>query len=70
MSSARMYVCMYVCNLWMCAPLAPKLLFKSCSIIGRCPVNLNIRARKIGALQMGPKTQNGDFLENDSDDFD
>jgi hypothetical protein len=26
-------------------------------------VNLNIPASKIGALQTGPKTQNGDFLK-------
>jgi hypothetical protein len=28
-----------------------------------CRINLNITAPKIRALQMGPKTENGDFLE-------
>jgi hypothetical protein len=31
---------------------------------------MNILAPKIGALQMGPRTQNYDFLENGSDAFD
>jgi hypothetical protein len=31
---------------------------------------MNITAPKIRALQMGPKTQNGDFLENGFNDFD
>jgi hypothetical protein len=33
-----------------------------------CPVNMNILAPKIGVLQMGPKKQNYDFLENSSND--
>jgi hypothetical protein len=33
-------------------------------------MNMNILASKVGALQMGPKKQNGDFLENGSNDFD
>jgi hypothetical protein len=32
-------------------------------------VNRNILAPKTGALQMCPKKQNGDFLENGSNDF-
>jgi hypothetical protein len=31
---------------------------------------MNIPAPKIGTLQMGPKTQNGEFLKNGSNDFD
>jgi hypothetical protein len=31
---------------------------------------LNIPGQIIGALQMGPKIQNEDFLENGSNDFD
>jgi hypothetical protein len=30
----------------------------------------DVPASKIGALQMGPKTQNGNFLENGQNDFD
>jgi hypothetical protein len=33
-------------------------------------MNMNITAPKIGTLRMGPKTQNGDLLENGSNDFD
>jgi hypothetical protein len=39
-------------------------LFKSLSIIRWCLVNMNILAPKIGALQLDPKNQNGDFLEH------
>jgi hypothetical protein len=44
-------------------------VFDDFSIIGRCLVNMNILAPKIGALQMGPKVQNGDSHENFSYDF-
>jgi hypothetical protein len=40
--------------------------FLSISVIGRCQVNVNIPALQIGAIHMGPKTQNGDFLKDDS----
>jgi hypothetical protein len=33
-------------------------------------VNLNSPAPKIGTLEIGSEIQNGDFLENDSSDFD
>jgi hypothetical protein len=33
-------------------------------------VNVNNLGPKIGAVQMGPKTQICDFPENDSNDFD
>jgi hypothetical protein len=29
--------------------------------VGRFPLNINVPAAKIGALQMNPKTQNDDF---------
>jgi hypothetical protein len=45
------------------------LVFKSLPFLGQCPVNLNIPAPKSGTLQIGPKMQNGDFLENGSNDF-
>jgi hypothetical protein len=49
----------------MCALLAPEwldefysyLVFKSLSIIDHCPVNVDILAPKIEALQMGPKNK-------------
>jgi hypothetical protein len=75
-------ICMYVwmdgwMDGWTCTSLIPEQLdgfykysvFTSLSGIGRCPVNINISAPKIGALQMGLKTQNGDFLENGSNDI-
>ncbi|PNF43352.1 hypothetical protein B7P43_G14465 [Cryptotermes secundus] len=37
------------------------LVFKGLYIRVQCPVNLNILASKLQALQNGPKTQNGDF---------
>jgi hypothetical protein len=45
------------------------LIFKSLTSIGRCPMDMNIPAQKIRALQMGPKTQNDDLLENGFYDF-
>jgi hypothetical protein len=46
-------------------------IFKNLSILGgQCSVNINIPAPKIGAFQMSPKTQNGDFLKNGSNDVD
>jgi hypothetical protein len=58
----------------MCASLGPErmdefysnLALMSLSDIGRFLVNMNILALKIRALQMGPKTHNGDFIENGS----
>jgi hypothetical protein len=44
----------------MCALLAPEWLdkvLKYLSIIDRCPVNMDILAPKIEALQMGPENQ-------------
>jgi hypothetical protein len=46
------------------------LAFKNLSILGRCLVNTNIPAPKTEALEMGPKTQNGYFLENTFNDYD
>jgi hypothetical protein len=54
---------------WICIWLAPEWLerfysysvLKNFSIQSWCPANLNILAPKIGALETGPKTQNGDF---------
>jgi hypothetical protein len=36
----------------------------------RCPVHTNILASKIGVFQIYPKKQNGDFLEDNFNDFD
>jgi hypothetical protein len=36
--------------------------FKSFSVIGLCSVNVNIPASKTGALKMGLKDKNGDFI--------
>jgi hypothetical protein len=59
-----------VCNVspyvWVCASLASERLegfysyslFKSLSIVGRYPMNINILAPKIGVIQVGPETQN------------
>jgi hypothetical protein len=62
---------------WICVSLASERLegfysysaFKSLSIIGRFPVNMNIPAPKTGALLLGPQSQNADFLENRTNDF-
>jgi hypothetical protein len=60
----RMHVCMYRSR---CTSLGPERLdgfysvFKSLSVISRCPMNTNILAPKTGYLQIIPKTQNGDF---------
>jgi hypothetical protein len=45
-------------------------VFKRLSVIVWCPMYMNIIAPKTGALQMGSKTLNDDFLENYSNDFD
>jgi hypothetical protein len=47
-------VCMGVCHggTWNVG----RILFMSLSATGRCLMNLNILALKVGALQMGPKT--------------
>jgi hypothetical protein len=44
--------------------------FNNSSLLGRCPVNLNIPAPKIWTLGRGPKIQNGDFFETGCNDFD
>jgi hypothetical protein len=44
-------------------------VFKCISVIGRCVVKMHILAPKISALKMSSKKQNGDFLENGSNDF-
>jgi hypothetical protein len=62
---------MYVC---MCASSAPEQLdgfylysaFKTESIIGPCSVNMNIISKKIGALQIGPKTKEDNFSKKSS----
>jgi hypothetical protein len=75
MPSIYLSVCM---QRWLCALLAPQRLdgfysyleLKSLSTVGRCSVNLNSPAPKLETLERGPKTQNGNFLENGSNDFD
>jgi hypothetical protein len=68
----------------MCASPAPERLdgfysysvIKNLSVIARCPVNMNLKscmnilAPKNGALSDGLLKQNGDFLENCSENFD
>jgi hypothetical protein len=51
----------YVVCIYMCTSQVPQwldwfihLILKSLSIIGQCLVHMNISARKIGALHMGP----------------
>jgi hypothetical protein len=46
------------------------LVFKSLSIQGWFMVNLNIPAPKTVTIQRGPKTQNGNILENGYYNFD
>jgi hypothetical protein len=61
----------------MCASLAPELLdgfyscsvFKSLSILGRCPVNLNIPYPKQAISRWAP-AKNRDFIENRLNDSD
>jgi hypothetical protein len=58
---------LYILYMWVCPWLVPEfmdgfypyLLFKRVSITGQCPVNMNIQAPKLEALQMGIKTENG-----------
>lgn len=45
-------------------------VFNSSSILGQCAVNTNTPATKTGAFQMGPKTQNDNYLKNISNDSD
>jgi hypothetical protein len=69
MTPLRMLVSVH---LYICPQLAPEqldklysyLLFKTLSIIGQCPVNMDILAPK-GALHM-LSHQNGKFLESGS----
>jgi hypothetical protein len=44
--------------------------FKSLSVTVGCSVNMNILSPKMGALYMGPKTQNADFFKNGRTDVD
>jgi hypothetical protein len=37
--------------------------------MGEYTVNMNILAPKLGALHMGPRTQNRDFLDDNRSDF-
>jgi hypothetical protein len=61
----------------MCALLVPELLdrffhvwyLKSLSIIGECPLNVNILAPKVGAPQMSPANKIATFLKM-TDEFD
>jgi hypothetical protein len=46
------------------------VVFMSLFVVGWCPLNIKNPASKIGTFQMGPKTRNGDFLENGCNDFD
>jgi hypothetical protein len=39
------------------------MFIRSLSTLGRCSVNLNSPTAKIGTLEIGPKTQNGNFLK-------
>jgi hypothetical protein len=52
----------YTCTLtrtWKLDRFYSYLVLTSLSILDRCPVNLNTQAPKLGAFQMGPKTQRG-----------
>jgi hypothetical protein len=44
--------------------------FKSLFVIAYYPVNLKVPSPKLWDLQMGPNTQNGEFLEKGFSDFD
>jgi hypothetical protein len=44
--------------------------FNSLPLISRCLVTVNIIALKIGAFHRGLQTQNGNFPENGSNNFD
>jgi hypothetical protein len=46
------------------------LVLKTLSLVGRCSVNTNILASKIGVLHMSLKTKKGHFLDNGSNNFD
>jgi hypothetical protein len=65
--------CLYICmDGWMWASLASGRLQgyysysvpKSVSATGRFPVNMNIPAPQMSALQKSPETQNGNFLQS------
>jgi hypothetical protein len=45
-------------------------VFQSLSTINRCLENMNLPAQELSTFQMGRKTQNGDFREIGSNDFD
>jgi hypothetical protein len=68
---------MYVLYVWLWTSLDPERFdgfysyaaFKSLIILGHCPLILNIIASKTRVLQIGPRTQTGDFFQNGSNDF-
>jgi hypothetical protein len=55
-------VCRYI---WMCASEAAKWLNRFYSyLVGQYLVNVTIPVSNIGVLRMVPRTQNGNYLEN------
>jgi hypothetical protein len=59
---------------WMCTSLAPEpsegySLFKSSSILDRSLMNINIPLPETWDLQMGPKNQDGNSVDNHSNLF-
>jgi hypothetical protein len=46
------------------------LVFKSSPAIGQCPMNMNILAPRLGALQKGLRNQDEDHFENGTNGFD
>jgi hypothetical protein len=61
----------------MCVSLKPERLdgfdsysaFKNSSVVSIFAVNTNILAPKLGALEVDPTIQNGDFIENGCNEF-
>jgi hypothetical protein len=45
------------------------LVFKGLSIIGQCPLNVNIPPLEIEAIHMVPEIESGDFHKNGHNDF-
>jgi hypothetical protein len=81
MSSVCLSVCVYVYMyirinvMYICAPESNEGFcsyssWKSLYVLHRCPIDLKIPAAKIYTIQMGFKTQNDDFLENSSNEYD
>jgi hypothetical protein len=66
------FICMLVPldRAWTVGRISIKLsIYRSFSVINGCPVNMSIIPPKIGALQMDPKTQSANFLQDSSEDF-